>query len=173
MSLEKLAASLSFLRQYWNNNTAVRKALRGTYELCQLEIGLGGNFLEKDYNRYNVLASHIWFKVLGELLDHYKVKLTLMNTTITPPRERDYPLMEHVIKTLPRHHWTVFNRVRRFCKVYFMSQITRCDGKTVNPAYTHSLTIKASSMRFPTEQLTESDFEIWISGLKSLISPTL
>ncbi len=124
MSLEKLASSLTFLRHHWNNNTAVGKALRGTYELCQLEIGLGGNFLEKDYNRYNVLASHTWFKVLWELLDHYKVKLTLMNTTIAPPRERDYPLMEQVIKTLPCHHWTAFNRVRRFYNVYFMSQIT-------------------------------------------------
>jgi hypothetical protein len=173
MSLEKLAASITLLRQHWNNNTAVGQALRGTYELCQLEIGLGGNFLEKDYNRYNVLASHTWFKVLWDLLDHYKVKLILMNTTITPPRERDYPLMEHVIQTLPRHHWTAFNRVRRFYKVYFMSQITRCDGKTINPAYTHSRTITASSMRFSTEQPTERDFEIWISGLKSVTSPTL
>ena len=116
MSLEKLAVSLTFLRQHWANNTAVGKALRGTYELCQLEIGLKGNFLKKNYNWYGILASHIWFKVLWELLDHYKVTLMLMDTKITPPHKRDYPLMEQVITTILRQHWTAFNRVQRFYK---------------------------------------------------------
>ncbi len=173
MSLEKLAASLTFLRQHWNNHTAVGEALRGTYELCQLEIGLEGNFLERNYNRYSILASHTWFKVLWELLDHYKVTLTLIDTKIAPPRDNDYALMEQVINTLPRHQWKAFNRVRHYYKVYFISQITSGDGKTVIPAYTTSRTIKASSMRFPTQQPSESDFEIWNSGLKSLTSPTL
>ena len=65
MSIKKLAASLTFLRQHWNNHTAVGKALRGTYELCQLEIGLEGNFLTRNYNRFSILATHTWFKVLG------------------------------------------------------------------------------------------------------------
>ena len=66
-----------------------------------------------------------------------------------------------------------FNRVRRFYKVYFMSQIMRYDGKTIDPVYIHSRTVKASSMRFPTEQPTESDFGKGNSAelfLKSLLN---
>ena len=162
MSLEKLASSLTFLQHHWNNHTAIGRALKGTYELCQLEIGLG-NFLEKDFSRHKVLASHSWFKVLWELLDYYKVTLTLADTDIVPPREKDYVLMDHVITLLPQHHWAAYNRVRHFYGVYFISQITRCDGKSVNMDFINSRTTKASSMRFPTEQPTDSDFEIWVS----------
>ncbi len=171
MSLEKLATSLTFLQHHWNNHTAIGRALIGTYELCQLEIGLS-NFLEKNYKRFRVLASNSWFKVLWELLDYYKVTLTLIDTSIPPPRQRDQVLMERITDTLPQHYWAAFNRVRHFYKVYFMSQITRCDGKTINPAFMTSRTIKASSMRFPIEQPTEGDFEIWTLGLKSLTSHT-
>ena len=172
MSLNKLAASLTFLQHHWNNHTAIGTALKGTYELCQLEIGLG-NFLGKKFSRHKVLASHSWFKVLWELLDYYKVTLTLTDTIISPVRHQDHPLMELIIDILPRHHWAAFNKVRHFYKVYFMSQITRCDGKTIDPAFITSRTTRASSMRLPIEQPTESDFVIWALGLRSLTGQTL
>ena len=81
--------------------------------------------------------------------------------------------MELIIDILPRHHWAAFNKVRHFYKVYFMSQITRCDGKTINPAFITSRTTRASSMRLPIEQPTESDFVIWALGLRSLTGQTL
>ena len=65
MSLEKLAVSLFYLQQHWDTQQPTGTFLRCIFELCQLEIGREGNFLNLDYDIYGCLATHTWFKYSG------------------------------------------------------------------------------------------------------------
>jgi hypothetical protein len=66
MSLEKLSTSVQYLQRHWGSSSAVGQALRSVYKLTQLEVGLSGNFLTRDYGKYSCLAMHSWFKILWE-----------------------------------------------------------------------------------------------------------
>jgi hypothetical protein len=102
MSLEKLAVSLHYLQRHWGTQQSTGKFLRCVFELCQLETGLAGNFLNRDYNTYGCLATHSWFKVLWEYMQYYGTKIDLEDVTIAPVRERDKVIMEEATLLLPQ-----------------------------------------------------------------------
>jgi hypothetical protein len=151
MSLEKLAASLQYLQLHWGCQTQYGIALRSIFELVQIETGLEGNFLLRDFHRFGVLASHTWFKGLWEYLDCYKVQLQLESVSVPPVRERDRVFMEEVVKILPPNQWVSINRSRHYFKVYFLSRLVLCDGITVNPLKLQLKMQHDSQMKFPHE----------------------
>ena len=163
MSLEKLALSLQYLYRHWDQPTAMGKILRASYELVQIEVGLFGNFLCRDYTTFGCLASHTWFKLVWEYTHLYGVQVELRNVEVPKVRQRDRVLMEEVIQVIPPSQWPSFNRARKHFKVYFLSQLTLCDGVTVNPATLGNGTWKLaeSSMTFPVERPTPSDIALW------------
>ena len=69
MALEKLAVSIQYLLHHWGCMNEYGKALRCLFELIQLETGLEGNFLLQDYDTYECLPTHSWFKILWEYLE--------------------------------------------------------------------------------------------------------
>jgi hypothetical protein len=158
-SLEKLADCIRLLQRHWRSNSTLGNALKCSFELVQLETGLAGNFLNRNYSRLHMLATHSWFKLLWELIHHYKVSVEFPDDVSIPPiRERDRVLIEDIIMILPPSQWTAFNRVRKFHKIYFLSQLTLCDGKTIDPAFLTSEAPHQSTMRFPRECPTPDDF---------------
>jgi hypothetical protein len=172
ISLEKLAASLQYIQRHWGCKNPYGTALRSIFELVQIETGLEGNFLLRDYKRYGELASHTWFKVLWEYLDYYGIQLHLDNITVPPVRERDKVFMEEVMRILPPSQWTSLNRARRFFKVYFLSQLVLCDGITVDPVKLRHTKQPASLMIFPHEQPTHSDLLLWRRTVALITSKT-
>jgi hypothetical protein len=176
LTLEKTADSLHLLQHHWGHNTELGRALRLSFELVQVETGLYGNFLLRDYTTLGCLASHTWFKQLWELTHHFQLKVTLSDEVIIPPiRERDKIIMEEVIKILPCTQWISFNRTRRYFKVYFLSQTIMADGRTVNPAAINPACSKQriTTMRFPQEKPTPADFALWTQTIRQITSPTL
>ena len=123
MCLRKLGDTLQFLQRRWGSKTAAGKALRSVYELVQIETGLEGNFLERDFATYSCLTTRTWWVVLWEYLDMLEVKLELTDVEVPIIRERDKVVMEEAIKILPRDKWLGFNRVRKHKNVYFYSQL--------------------------------------------------
>lgn len=173
MSLEKLALSLQYLQRHWDSPTEYGKALRCIFELMQVDIGLCGNFLLRDYKKFHILANHSWFKILWELLDHYHVSLHLSNDTIPAVRQCDKVFMEEVVNKFPPSQWVSINRARKFFQVYFLSQVVNCDGSTVNPNQLQGGYHIKSRMVFPTEQPTPQDYKIWREAVQRLTSPKL
>ena len=172
-SLEKLADCLRLLQQHWGTEGTLGKALKCSFELVQLETGLAGNFLTRNYTRLHSLASHSWLKLLWELVHHYRVKIVFPEDVSVPPlRERDKVLMEEIINILPPSQWVSFNRVRKFHKVYFISQLTLCDGKTIHPTLLTTNSTTHSTMRFPREAPTAKDFNLWVCTLRHITSPS-
>ena len=95
LPLEKLAESLQLLQHHWSRRTDLGKALRLAFELVQVETGLYGNFLSQNYDTYERLATHTWFKQLWEMVHHFRVDVVLSDDIIVPPiRENDKVLME-------------------------------------------------------------------------------
>ena len=122
------------------------------FELSQLDVGLSGNYLLRDYNVYSKLATHSWFKLLWEYAKYYRVKIELDGIDIAPVRERDHVLMNAVTQILPSHQWESFNRARKFFTVYLMLQIILSDGMTVDPEKVQARDHQQSEsiMVFPT-----------------------
>jgi hypothetical protein len=176
LTLEKTADSLHLLQHHWGHNTELGRALLLSFELIQVETGLYGNFLLRDYNTLGCLASHTWFKQLWELTHHFQIKVTLSNKVIIPQiRENDKIIMEEAIKILPRQQWTSFNRARKYFKVYFLSHLLMADGSTVNPAAINPALSKHryTAMRFPQEKPTSADLELWTHTIQKITSSTL
>lgn len=174
LSLEKLSDSLKLLQRHWGTHNDLGASLRCSFELVQMETGLYGNFLLRDFTSFGCLATHSWFKCLWELTDHYQVKVELSDQIVVPPlRERDKVLMEEVIHFLPPSQWVSFNRARKYFQVYFMSQLLLSDGKTVDPTTVTLGSNRATSFKFPREEPTPQDIELWISTIKVLTSPSL
>jgi hypothetical protein len=174
MSLEKLAISLQYLQRNWGRATSMGQILRSSFELTQIEVGLSGNFLLRNYSTFGGLATHTWFKVLWEYAHLYGVTVDLGDVEVPPVRQRDKVLMEEVIKLIPPSQWIGFNRARKYYKVYFLSQLTLCDGITVDPAKlgNSKWTLAASTMRFPLEQPTRADLDLWRDTISVITSPT-
>jgi hypothetical protein len=173
-SLEKLSDCLRLLQRHWHSSSTLGNALKNSFELVQLETGLAGNFLSRNYSHFNTLATHSWFKLLWELVHYYRVTIDFPEDVSIPPiRERDRVLMEDIIHILPPSQWPSFNRVRKFHRIYFLSQLTLCDGKTIHPSFLTSEPFHHSTMRFPRECPTPTDFTLWISTLRLLTSSSL
>ena len=176
LALEKLAESLQLLQRHWSRGTDLGKALRLGFELVQVETGLQGNFLLRNYNTYGRLATHTWFKQLWETVHHFGVEVVVSDDMIVPPiRENDKVLMEEALKILPYHQWVPFNRARKHFQIYFLSHLIMGNGTTVHPTAIDPSLAKhrPTGMRFPKEQPTDTDFKIWNQTIRRLTSPTL
>ena len=173
MSIEKLALSLQYLQRHWGTKSTYGQALRCSFELVQLETGLEGNFLLRNYNHLGCLATHSWFRVLWEYVHHYKVTLDLGEVKVPIVRRHDTVLMELIIKNFEPHQWESLNRARKFFKIYFVSQLLLGDGSTVNPEKLNPTHQASSTMLFPLEKPTAADFRLWREMVTFLTSPTL
>jgi hypothetical protein len=174
LSLEKMTDSLKLLHQHWGTTSDLGTALRCSFELIQMETGLSGNFLLRDYSSLGCLATHSWFKCLWELVSYYKVKVLLANDIVVPPlREGDKVIMELALSILPHTQWKSFNRARKYFRVYHLSQLVFSDGRTVDPS---ALTLgphRTTSYKFPIEEPTSRDIAIWRATVTVLTSPAL
>ena len=173
LSLEKLADSLKLLQRHWGTTSDLGMALRCSFELIQIETGLHGNFLLRDFHSLGSLATHSWFKCLWELVSFYRVRVILSDTVVSPLREHDKVVMEEVIRILPSTQWTAFNRARKHFRVYFLSQLVLSDGRTVDPTVLSLGQPRNTSFRFPREEPTLHDLSVWVATIKILTSNTL
>ena len=101
MSIEKLALSIQYLQWHWGTSSTYRVALRCSFELVQIETGLQGNVLVRDFESLWSLATHTWFKLIWEYLHKYRVTFDLAHVDVPSVRERDVVLMELVVKNAP------------------------------------------------------------------------
>ena len=172
MALEKLAMSLSWLQRFWGVPDGAGHVVREAYERLQIETGLEGNIFLRSYKRFGILASHIWYKIFWEYLDHFNITLELDETMVVPhARERDRVFMEEVVRTLDRSEWVAINRMRKKMKIYFFSQLSHCDGLTVRDSVVSGISPIPSLIEFPHEEPTIQDRRLWQKALRVVTSP--
>ena len=146
--------------------------LKQSYEVFQVESGLGGNIFKRSFKDFGVLATHGFFRDLWQLCDRYDVSFRI--------HERfDIPLLREGSRTImdlicDQGIWTtqeldILNRVRKFLGVHDSGDIVECDGMTVKPsilARVHS----GSNRRFPVEKPISSDFRLWTNAIRGITS---
>ena len=133
-----LACKLHFLMCFWGfNNHVVGIMLYHAYEAFQMEVGLGGNILTRDFAKLGCLATEgTWFRNFWEYLHHLGVHFTVHDKYhLQPIRDGDVPIMD-VLAQLdgPQHELVRLNRVRKFHKVTYLSEAALCDGRSIDPA---------------------------------------
>lgn len=105
-----------------------------------------------------MLASHTWYKVFWQYLNHFNVTLELDESVIVPKvRERDRVFMEEVVTKMDRADWLGINRVRKHMKVYFFSQLAYCDGLSVRDSVIDGESSTPSTIEFSYEEPTAAD----------------
>jgi hypothetical protein len=172
-SIEKLAVSQHCLQKHWGNDTTYGNALWCSFELVQLETGLQGNFLLRDYDKFGCLATHSWFKILWELVSYYQVQLDLDSVTVPLVHHGDQVFMEVAMHHSKPGQWTSINCARKYFNIYLVSRLVLGDGFSVDPDKMRPGPQMKTSMKFPIEQPTAEDFTLWWTIVLHITSPKL
>ncbi len=127
--------------------------------------------MQEPYEQYGCLVTHSWMKMLWERLSRFDVIVTIGDNNLQFPWENDKFIMRVLIEkgysgeTLRR-----LNRVRVLQQALFMSDILTASGCKID---TEAMTRRCngelrSSLRWPNEQPTDSDFVLWKTALQSI-----
>jgi hypothetical protein len=174
MALEKLSESLMWLQRHWDVQEGMGLIVREAYERLQVETGLSGNVFLRSFATYGCLATHTWYKVFWEYLDRYNVRLEFGDGYDIPAvRERDQVFMEVALPQTPHSEWPVLNRVRHHKGIFWLSQLTHADGITIKQSCLDRTRNLESTMVFPRQEPTPSNFETWRRVLYTVSSAAL
>jgi hypothetical protein len=173
LGIMKGADMVQYLVRHWGSKHGLGHRLRRSYELTQLDCGLEGNFLVRDFDALGNLATPCWMTTLWEYTWYYRATLTLEEITVPTVRERDRVFMELVIASWPPQDWARINRVRQHKNIYFLSQLLASDGSNVSPINLDQSPGPRSTMLFPRQAPTPADFKLWKRVLHHIISPKL
>jgi hypothetical protein len=139
--------------------------------LLFLELGVSFQPLQESYEQYGPLVTHSWFKMLWEKLSRFGITVTVADLSTEYPWDGDQFIMQVLLKQgYPMDILLRLNHVRVSLQLLFMSDILTASGHKVNPEV---LLRRApgdawSSMRWPTEHPTDSDFLLWRNALLSI-----
>lgn len=169
MALKKLSESLIV-------GEGMGLVVREAYECLQVETGLSGNVFLRSFAVCGCLATHTWYKVFWEYLDRYNVRLLVIGEGYDVPavRERDQVFMEVALPLTPHSDWPFMNRVRHHKGIFWLSQLLSHDnGVSIWQSCLNHDRCSNSTMVFPKQQPTASNFEVWRRTIYIILSSTL
>jgi hypothetical protein len=76
---EVLIAMATKLSMHYRCKTAMGKLMQTSYSLLFVALGLLFQPLQESYNRYGILATHSWMKMLWEKLSKFDMKVIVMD----------------------------------------------------------------------------------------------
>ena len=104
-----------------------------------IDTGLDGEVFNMDFKQHGGLATKRWYRHLWELCTFLNARIQGKFTRhFHPIRKGDVPFMAELIvrnknaKCLGSKDLEIVGRYWKFKKVYFLSEITLCDGATVD-----------------------------------------
>jgi hypothetical protein len=107
--------------------------LSALLEALQLELGCVGNQVDKDYEKYNCLATNSWVKSFWECLHYYRFHVRLDYTTLLLPRQHDITLVGMFWQAGYRDHsLQALNRCRLAHNLLFLSNMALACGRYIN-----------------------------------------
>jgi hypothetical protein len=171
LGVEALVATSNKLLMHYGCNTATGKLMQASYSLFFVDAGISFQPLQESYAQYGCLVTHSWMKMLWEKLLMFDVKIIVADNTLQFPWENDQLIMKALIgkgysgDTLRR-----LNHVRVLQQVLFMSDILTALGCKIDKeagSRWHNGE-QRSPIRWPNEQPTHSDFELWRNALQMI-----
>jgi hypothetical protein len=138
------------------------------YESFMIEVGLYGNTMDYDFKAYSVLATNgTWYKNVWELVHYFKIRLVFQSEyRLGPVRRGDKSLMSEFVKAgYTKADLLSLNIVRMHKMVIHLSDIVRCDGKTIKPSMLSAAAGMLDAHKFPLQRPTPTDMALWTTAL--------
>jgi hypothetical protein len=143
------------------------------YESFMIEIGLYGNTMDYDYKAYSVLATNgTWYKNVWELVHYFKIRLAFQSEyRLGPVRRGDKSLMSEFFRAgYTKADLLSLNIVRMHKMVIHLSDIVRCDGKTIKTSMLSASAGRSDAHKFPRQRPTPTDMALWTTALRQISS---
>ena len=154
-----LGEKLHHIRTFWGTLTEEGRQLLHMYETFLMDVGLSGDVLARNFNALGYFAEHSWFKNLWQLCHHFQC--TLMGSP-QRGREGNRALIEVFVESglYSTRQIEILQRVRRFKKAHFLSDILCADGCTIRPDVRTNKEVHSHCV-FSLERPTRLDFDLW------------
>ncbi len=169
--VECLAAQLSKLLSHYGCATATGRLLQVSVELFILELGMGSQPFQVDFQKYGHWVTESWVKSLWEKVSLFGIVIEEGKLRLTPPRERD----EWLMPLLTKLNFTPLelgrlNKVRIHQQALFLSDVMDARGTIVDRRYDQRRldTDRWSRYRFPLQSPPQKDFRLWRHALRQL-----
>jgi hypothetical protein len=130
-------SKISFLQEHLGASTVLGELLRVTIEAAKVEIGIGRNMFQLDYDAYHMLLTDTWIKEVWRF--SYEEKITISdNVTMNLALQQDNDL--YLMEIFCQQQFTKaelqhINRVRIYLQVTTLSDIMCGYGTSFQQAY--------------------------------------
>ena len=138
-----------------------------------VEVGLYGNTMDHDYKIYSTLATNgTWYKNVWELVCFFKIRLTFQSKyRLGPVRRGDKALMSEFVRVgYTKADLLSLNIARMHKMVIHLSDIVRCDGKTIKRSMLSASVGTSEAHKFPVQRPTPTDMNLWTTALRRISS---
>jgi len=169
------ASKVFFLQCHWGFDGATADSMRWNYENFIVDVGLYGNVFSWDFSRFQFLATKdTWFHNFWELAQYLGIEVRLHDDAqVHPVREGNRSLMEVFESFGYSGHTLISLKVmKNFKNVFHLSDITCCDGRTIDGAVLTRERGRSAKHLFPYEKPRRSDFALWEEAIQAISSAT-
>ena len=143
------------------------------YESFMVEVGLYGNTMDHDYKIYSTLATNgTWYKNVWELVCFFKIRLAFQSKyRLGPVRRGDKSLMSEFVRVgYTKADLLLLNIAWMHKMVIHLSDIVRCDGKTIKQSMLSASVGMSEAHKFPVQWPTPMDMRLWKTALRQISS---
>jgi hypothetical protein len=169
LGVEALIAMANKLLMHFRSKTALGNLLRTSYSLLLLKLGVSFQPLQSSYQQFSFLATHTWMKMLWEKLDMFNITIQTAQSSLKFPRRGDKFLV-FIEQGHSREALLRLNQVRVHLQLIFLSDILSALGLMTNPTVLRRQAVgkSHSSMRWPKEEPTDSNFSLWREAVEDI-----
>ena len=128
---------LQKLQQHLGNDTITSKLITVSIESTMLEVGIGRNIFDLDYEKFSLLATDGWIKGIWKFVQEKNIQIVDRVTQYPPlQRQGDVFLMEiFQNKGYKRSQIIKFNHCRKYLQALTLSNIMQASGEAFTTAY--------------------------------------
>jgi hypothetical protein len=140
-------------------------------EYFVLELGLSATCpFEYSFQAFGPLVTHCWLKTLWEKCDRFKIRVTINNLKIKPPRTGDKFFVQALVDEGYKGEELIrLNKVRIHQQVLYLSDVLNANGRSVDLKYLDRREDSSwSTYNFAEEHFTEADLVLWRAAVYSL-----
>ena len=162
-ALVSLSSKLSFIQRTWGFTEVDSRSLMMGYESFMIEIGVYGNTMDYNYKAYLILATNgTWFKNVWELVHYFKIRLAFQSEyRLCPVRRGDKSLMSEFVQAgYTKADLLLLKIVWMLKMVLHLSDIVRCDGKTIKLSMLSASVEKSEAHKYPVQRPTPTDMNL-------------
>lgn len=170
-AIECLVAQLNKLIMHYGSPSCLGINMQTSAELMVIELGLSLQPFAENYDKCHHWVTSLWLKSVWEKSFQLGIDIQLGAIPLQPPRERDVWIMAEFIRmNYDTRSLCILNRVRLHQQVIFLSDVMDASGRAMDSKYLeeHPWNEKWSSLIFPKERPSASDFRLWREALPQI-----